>query len=506
MGQALYRKYRSRSLAEVAGQEHITKTLSRALKTGSISHAYLFTGPRGVGKTSVARILAHEINNLPYTDETAHLDIIEIDAASNRRIDEIRDLRDKVHIAPTSATYKVYIIDEVHMLTREAFNALLKTLEEPPAHAVFILATTELHKLPETIVSRTQRFAFKPIDVDTAVKHLTKLAKAEGITIDKQALTLLAEHGQGSFRDSISLLDQVGRSGGSITAEDVRSLIGLASSEHVEQIMTSVFEGTPADIMDALNACIADGVGPAQVAKQVSAVARQHILGPNQAHTDVLLQLLGDLVDVPASGEPSGALEIALFRAHLAVHPVAKKTPSPAKTAEAVAPPPAVATATPAPPKQTESLEALPQKAADTPKPQNKETEAPANIQAKGSPAEWWSEVLQHIKSANNTLYGILRMAEPRIDDDTLHLSFGFGFHKKKAADAETQAKIHEAVTKVTGTSYRINAVHDKNLTKTALPAEQPDFDAMPADPPAEENSELTSITNIFGGGEVLES
>jgi DNA polymerase-3 subunit gamma/tau len=136
MGQALYRKYRPRSLSEVVGQEHVTITLANAIKSGKISHAYLFTGPHGVGKTSVARILAHEVNGLPYDDASTHLDIIEIDAASNRRIDEIRDLRDKVHISPTSAKYKVYIIDEVHMLTKEAFNALLKTLEEPPAHVV----------------------------------------------------------------------------------------------------------------------------------------------------------------------------------------------------------------------------------------------------------------------------------------------------------------------------------------------------------------------------------
>src|SRR3954469_978365 len=164
MEQALYRKYRPRGFDDAVGQPHITTTLARAIKAGKLSHAYLFTGPRGVGKTSIARILAHEINELPYTDESIHLDIIEIDAASNRRIDEIRDLRDKVHIAPTSAKYKVYIIDEVHMLTKEAFNALLKTLEEPPEHVIFILATTEVHKLPETIISRTQRFSFKPAD------------------------------------------------------------------------------------------------------------------------------------------------------------------------------------------------------------------------------------------------------------------------------------------------------------------------------------------------------
>src|SRR5579872_3869791 len=188
MGQALYRKHRSRKFSEVIGQDHITKTLQKAIKNGRISHAYLFAGPRGVGKTSVARILAHEVNGLPPSDDTINLDIIEIDAASNRRIDEIRDLREKVHIAPTAAKYKVYIIDEVHMLTKEAFNALLKTLEEPPEHVIFILATTEAHKLPETIVSRTQRYNFKPIDDKDIAGHLAMIAKREGIKAEPEAL------------------------------------------------------------------------------------------------------------------------------------------------------------------------------------------------------------------------------------------------------------------------------------------------------------------------------
>src|ERR1700759_265171 len=224
MGLALYRKYRPKGLADVVGQDHIVTTLQNALKAGKISHAYLFTGPRGVGKTSVARILAHEINNLPYTDESVHLDIIEIDAASNRRIDEIRDLRDKVRVAPAQAKYKVYIIDEVHMLTREAFNALLKTLEEPPAHCIFILATTEVHKLPETIISRTQRFNFQPIEPKTAGEHLHAIAKREKIDISPEAIELLAEHGNSSLRDSISLLDQLSATGGQISEQKVRDM------------------------------------------------------------------------------------------------------------------------------------------------------------------------------------------------------------------------------------------------------------------------------------------
>jgi DNA polymerase-3 subunit gamma/tau len=172
MGQALYRKYRSKSLDEIVGQSHITDMLARAIKADKVAHGYLLTGPRGVGKTSIARILAHEINQLPYTDESVHLDIIEIDAASNNSVEDIRDLRDKVQIAPTSAKRKVYIIDEVHMLSKPAFNALLKTLEEPPEHVVFILATTDVDKLPATIISRVQRFNFRLIHPkDTTSSH-----------------------------------------------------------------------------------------------------------------------------------------------------------------------------------------------------------------------------------------------------------------------------------------------------------------------------------------------
>ena len=176
MSKALYRKYRSKKLSEVVGQNHITTVLESALKQNRIAHAYLFPGPRGVGKTSIARILAHEINNLPYSEEENHPDIIEIDAASNNGVDDIRQLRDNVQVAPFSAKYRVYIIDEVHMLSKAAFNALLKTLDAPPEHAVFILATTDAYKLPATIISRTQRFVFRFISKEDVCRHLEFIA------------------------------------------------------------------------------------------------------------------------------------------------------------------------------------------------------------------------------------------------------------------------------------------------------------------------------------------
>src|ERR1700744_2794405 len=197
MEQALYRKYRPRNFKETVGQEHITQTLQNAIKAGRISHAYLLTGPRGVGKTSVARILAHEINNLPYNEESTNLDIIDIDAASNNGVEDVRDLREKVQIAPVSAKKKVYIIDEVHMLSKAAFNALLKTLEEPPEHVVFILATTDIDKLPATEISRTQRFGSRTIAPTDELNQFRYIGHSETIKISGDALALLAERGDG---------------------------------------------------------------------------------------------------------------------------------------------------------------------------------------------------------------------------------------------------------------------------------------------------------------------
>ena len=204
MAKALYRKYRPKKLSDVIGEEQVTNVLANSLKQGKISHAYLFVGPRGTGKTSVARIFAHEVNGFEYELEDSHVDIIEIDGASNRGIDNIRELREKVAIAPTTGKYKIYIIDEVHMLTREAFNALLKTLEEPPAHVIFIMATTDVYKVPVTITSRAQTYTFNLADKKVMFDYLKSICEKEKIKISDDALQIIVKRGGGSFRFFVS--------------------------------------------------------------------------------------------------------------------------------------------------------------------------------------------------------------------------------------------------------------------------------------------------------------
>lgn len=234
---ALYRKYRPKKFSEVVGQSHVVDVLSSAIKNDKIVHAYLFAGSRGIGKTSIARIFANEIGTSPE-------DIFEIDAASNRGIDEIRELRDAVHTLPLRSNYKVYIIDEVHMLTTPAFNALLKTLEEPPSHVIFILATTETHKLPETIVSRCQVFNFKkPSEIELS-KTLDSITKKEGYKIDKSALQLLAALGEGSFRDAIGNLQKVMEvsKDKDISIEEAEKITGAPNHKLVSEIIRSILD------------------------------------------------------------------------------------------------------------------------------------------------------------------------------------------------------------------------------------------------------------------------
>lgn len=282
--QSLYRRWRPRDFSEVVGQEHVSRTLQNALREGRVSHAYLFAGPRGTGKTSMARILAKAVNCLNENvnlrpdntcsvcqaiNESRSLDLIEIDAASNTSVDDVRDLRDKVSFRPSESRYKVYIIDEVHMLSNAAFNALLKTLEEPPEHVIFVLATTEPHKIPATILSRCQRFDFRPLSIAEIEGRLAYIAEKEGVEAEKSALTLIARNARGSLRDAITMLEQAIAFGGDgITREQVLDMLGAVDESNIVALVEAMLEGERKKGIEILNSLIGRGIDPQQFAGQ----------------------------------------------------------------------------------------------------------------------------------------------------------------------------------------------------------------------------------------------
>ena len=267
MYQVLYRKYRPKVFSDVVGQEHITSTLSKEIETGKISHAYLFTGSRGTGKTTCAKILSKAVNCLnPINgnpcneceickglDSGAILDVVEIDAASNNGVDSIRDIRDEINFTPAFCKYRVYIIDEVHMLSIGAFNALLKTLEEPPAHVKFILATTEVHKLPVTIVSRCQRFDFKRVSPEAMKQRMEYIADCEGFTADDEALSLIARIADGGMRDALSLLDQCTGHGKHISADIVCEVAGMTGKDHLFSLADATAQANAGKALEIVN-------------------------------------------------------------------------------------------------------------------------------------------------------------------------------------------------------------------------------------------------------------
>lgn len=289
---ALYRKWRPQGFDALVGQEAVRTALTNALETGRIAHAYLFAGPRGTGKTSTAKILAKAVNcehgptpnpcnkcqNCVRINDGTSMDVFEIDAASNRGIDEIRDLREKVAFAPVSGRYKVYIIDEVHMLTTEAFNALLKTLEEPPPHVIFILATTEPHKIPATIHSRCQRFDFKRVTDADIVKRLREVADGSGIAADDDALQLIAVQADGGMRDALSLLDQCGVMAERVTAETVRSVLGIVGREALRELVKAIGEGQVPKALELLETLLAGGKDVKQIITELAEYLRAVLL------------------------------------------------------------------------------------------------------------------------------------------------------------------------------------------------------------------------------------
>lgn len=457
MGKALYRKYRSRSLSEIVGQPHITAILERAIANGTTAHAYLLTGPRGVGKTSIARILAHEINRLPYRDESTHLDIIEIDAASNNSVEDIRDLREKVQIAPVSAPKKIYIIDEVHMLSKSAFNALLKTLEEPPEHAVFILATTDADKLPATILSRVQRFNFRTISQDEVAAHLRTIADAEQISIDDGALQLIARYGQGSFRDSISLLDQMQNlSSETVTAAMVEDSLGLASTAEIRQLLEAYCAGDLQTIADTLRALDYRGVPANAISEQLLYEIRSDIINKSNC-----LPLADKLLSNQKTAWPYVKLLIALSsNANVSNSDVAAaSTPAQPESAQPMAvnePAPVYA----------------PQPASDTP--QKKKKNAQPNQTADFD----WSKFLDAVHAKSTGAYSYLTKSGYELDDQQLTIFTG-----KKFAKNQIEKSL----------PVLADALQAQKLDREII---------VSAKPKPPKDSQTAAILDIMGGGE----
>lgn len=290
---ALYREWRPQTFTDIVGQNHVSQTLQNAIKTERVAHAYLFCGPRGTGKTTSAKVLAKALNcvkgpsenpcneceNCLRINQGSSMDVLEIDAASNRGIDEIRDLKEKINFAPSEGKYKVYIIDEVHMLTNEAFNALLKTLEEPPKHVVFVLATTEPHKIPLTILSRCQRFDFKRIGLEDIEARLSLIAKEKGLDISDEAIFLIAKVAEGGMRDALSILDQSMAYGGDrVDVEVVHSVVGTISGEKVALLFKSIVDADISAGLGLLSNLVSEGKDLKQLLRDLIDYCRDLLL------------------------------------------------------------------------------------------------------------------------------------------------------------------------------------------------------------------------------------
>ena len=475
MSQALYRKYRSRSLDEVLGQDHVTSILRRALEQGKIAHAYLLTGPRGVGKTSVARILAHEINHLPYDDDSSNLDIIEIDAASNNGVDDIRALREKAQVAPVSAPKKVYIIDEVHMLSKPAFNALLKTLEEPPEHVVFILATTDADKLPATILSRVQQFFFRPIPVGIMTKQLMNIAKKEGFAIEEDAARLIAERSRGGFRDGISTLDQLSilaTPDQPLTASMVTEYLGLSDAMMLGNLLDSYPSDDNEKVLNIFQELENSGANSVVVSHQLLSIARNRLRkNPN------LIGLVQQLIEVDRHPHPDLKL-LTIFMnndSQQTEKPVATKK----NTTQAASQKPAtkstpIKPAEPAKPTEKPiKKEEKPAEPAKKPVAKPKKADAPLELN--------WEKVIERAKKKSLGLASLLQKSQWSFDGEKLTIYAGSAFYKKKLDDAKNKPLISEIISEETEMDLEIDIIGEKK-------------------PP--EDEKLAEIAELMGGGE----
>jgi len=442
MTQALYRKYRPHQWDDVVGQDHIIRTLRNAVAADRVAHAYLFAGPRGTGKTTSARLLAKAVNCLApdlasrpcnacehclAVNQGRFLDLIEIDAASNTSVDDVRDLRDKINFSPNQGRYKVYIIDEVHMLSTAAFNALLKTLEEPPPHAIFILATTEIHKIPATVLSRCQRHEFRRLPLSDIVRQLEILCDGEGIQYEPEVLPLIARQSAGGMRDAISLLDQLASAGNPITLEQAHTILGTATGQVVLDLVEALIGQDAAGGLGHIHRALDSGADPRQFARQIVDYLRQLLLVQkgNAAQLDVtaetrpILARHAQAFTTPELLRIVKAFNQAATDTRLAWQPA---LPLEMAFVEALQKPEAPVAAAEAPLSATEASLSATRPRRDTPQapppaaqalPGDRDTPASANPSDDPLKSQW-PLLLNLVKKRNPNTYGLLNSAKSR--------------------------------------------------------------------------------------------
>lgn len=519
---SLYRKYRPQSFSNLVGQDHIRTTLMNALKGGRVNHAYLFTGPRGTGKTSTARLVAKAINceNLQNAEPCEScdicrditdgrlIDLIEIDAASNRGIDEIRDLREKIQFAPTRAKSKVYIIDEVHMLTKEAFNALLKTLEEPPTHVYFILATTEVHKIPETILSRCQRFDFKRIDHQTLVARLGYIAEQEHISAEPDALDAIARVAQGGLRDAIGLLEQLNVDG-KLTFEHVREVLGITGKASLEKLYGFLQSGDAKQGIEEVNGLYHEGYDLTQFSKDFLELLRQKMLEHvHEGNTNEIARILSWIEHFQHAYDgakfatiPQLPLEVAVVQSCIPpVTTIAVDT----RPHASVEPRPAPAVVHKSPASNTP-----PTAAAMVRRPVAVEPAVEISHQTLQKAAALSSEVLltqwPHVVKAIKNVTAKRTLAAGKfsgLQGAEVHIAFGTQFHASKMKEFANRLAVEEALFTVFQVPLKVVAEVDPAL---APPPEHSHSDATAAASPAAPLDEKTSQLLAMMGGEMVE-
>lgn len=466
---ALYRKYRPENFDQIVGQDHVVRVLKNAVMEGKISHAYLFTGPRGTGKTSIARILAKAINcpdRKTYNPcgkcnicvgitESRIIDLIEIDAASNRGIDEMRDLREKVKFSPTEGSYKVFIIDEVHMLTKEAFNALLKTLEEPPEHAMFILATTEINKVPATIISRCQRHDFKRIKLADIVMRLAEIKKKEEIKIEDGALEIIAETSEGGLRDAISLLDQLGSIGlKNIEENDVENILGIAPHKIVVEFIKNLLLGDKKEALSILEVAVDRGIDLVIFTKSISDFLRKIIIakiGP-EAEIEGTKEQIEEIKEISQGSNINTLVEISDFLIW---------AQSSFKTN---VDPRIILTLLCAKIREGEEDISLKEEIASVAKEVKVEDNKKIDNTKTKRPNGEWQHFLLEVKAKNNTLHACLRVAVPEFEgDDKIILIFPYKFHKERIEEKNNKRLCEEILMKIYGRNLEISCKLEGN-------------------------------------------